>query len=205
VSKQPQPTRWSVLWFLWILAFLGIELPAAMREKDWTQRTLSVNVWARYAPHWYQRIWFAVFGFEVFVLHFMDKGQHWWSSGWAVIGTGVPVAVLILSREREMLKKVFGKIVGGLKVAVKFVASNGPLLSSAVLGVSAAFPGSGVAKTIAGIVVGFLNGGAVGPDSELATAITAVVVQVLGTLSALGSARKTYAKVQAKKAPAPVQ
>jgi hypothetical protein len=98
VTRQ-RPSGYTVAWLAWLCLFLAIEIPAALREKAGTVKTLSRHVWARWAPLWWQRALVIAFGVEVFVLHFATAGAYWWSGGGAVIALGVPVAVLIAWRE----------------------------------------------------------------------------------------------------------
>jgi hypothetical protein len=97
VTRQ-RPSGYTVAWLAWLCLFLAIEIPAALREKAGTVKTLSRHVWERWAPKPWQRS--LVCGFVVeLAVHFADAGAHWWSGGGAVIALGVPVVALIVWRE----------------------------------------------------------------------------------------------------------
>lgn len=181
---------WAYLWLAWILLFLAIELPAARREGPGTVRTLSRHVWARWAPRQWQRAFFMLFGFEVFVLHFGDASRHWWSGGWAVALTGLPVGVLITWREREMLKKVLSKlkVVGSwVKGGGSWVLRRGPLWSSLLTGAAIAFPAAGpVLQAVAG-ALGIISGAPGVTDPEVVKAFGALCA---GGMLVLGALRK---------------
>ena len=83
------PWRW--LWLAWLVAFLATEIPAALRERGASVRTLSRHVW-RYFRGW-RRAPLAAF-LVVLSAHFLVGSAHWWSSAAAVCVTGAPVLLL---------------------------------------------------------------------------------------------------------------
>ncbi len=194
--STPPITIWRKLWLIWLAQFLVIELPAAV----WTYQahgTLSVTVWSAWFTGW--TVWILVSFLAVLSAHFVDRGRHWWSSGRAVAIAALPVVAVILSREVDMgwLKKVGGALWGGLKklgtwalTSKNVVLKYGPQIGGAILGIAGAFPGTGVAKTIAQVVAGLLTQSGTGVDTSLVASVTQLVVAILGVITAWGVVRK---------------
>lgn len=97
---------WNGVWAGWLALFLVEELWAAWAR---TGGTLSERLWAwlGISPRrpWRQaRIGAAGLFLVEFGLHVVSGGQSWWSGGWAIGGTAVPVSVVVLYallRERQ--------------------------------------------------------------------------------------------------------
>jgi hypothetical protein len=192
-TRRPRPSGWTIAWVLWLLVFLAIEIPAALREAPGTVKTLSRHVWARWCPRWWQRLLVVAFGVEVFVLHFADSGRHWWSGGEAVVLTGAPVAALVVWRERAMfgkvwkvLKAVGSKAGAGINWTLRHGSKVAGLLGGAAIGATAlGHPGIAAALKVGASMLG----GAAGVDGELVQTAGALIGATVVVASVL---RKYY-------------
>lgn len=183
---------WTVFWLIWGAAMLADIAAALVRKK----RTFSEHIWGRWFDAAWKRTVFLVFWATVGI-HFAFAGQHWFASGGAVLVTAAPVAVLILWRERILMRKVFGaiwngikKAGGGLKSAGTFVLRRGPLVSALISGAAIAFPAAApVLGTIGGLLSGATGGTAV-TDPEVIKSFSELLA---GGLLFIGSLRKFWA------------
>jgi hypothetical protein len=180
---------YRALWLCWAVAFVAIELTAALTTPE-AAGTLSVTVWSVWFPTWWSRALLLVFWATVGV-HFANRGRRWFSGGAAVALTGLPVALVIAWRERAMLGKVWRalKVVGvKAKAAGAWTLKRGPLVSSLLTGAALVIPGAGpVLKGLAGLVAS-QSGGAADP-----ALVEAIGVAVNGALLLIGALRKVWA------------
>ncbi len=181
------PRFWRYVWLGWLVLFLAFELPAAGCH---TEGTLSeTTYWFWFPGH--SIVIVAAF-LVILILHFVDRGKHWWSGGRAILASGVPVALVILWRE-GMLKKVWGgikKLGAALFAGKGFIRSNGPWIASALMGLTGVWPAG--AKVIT-IVAGLLNGGQTPGMGEFSKDVAEFVGYLLLTL---GSGRKVVSKAR---------
>lgn len=88
--------RWTIAWVLWLLAFLVVEVPAAIRKAGLD--TFSENVWLwfgiKYSPRPYKGARRAVL--TVFMVTLYGHLAFGWPGGLGVILAGVPVAFVIV-------------------------------------------------------------------------------------------------------------
>ncbi len=188
---------WTVLWLLWICAFLGIEIPAALNKT--TGDTLSENMWNWFSVGQRKRWWkirlvvlgvFWVLG--VGVAHFMFRA----SALWTVILPGIPFAAVIVyavvfESDSQVGSSMFKSIWKGLKGGGGWILRHGPIFSSAVMGLSFAVP---ALKPVA-VALGALMGGGGAADPELAKSVGELVV---GLVAIVGVVRKIAALTAGK-------
>lgn len=86
-------SRWTWAWVAWLVAFLSVEVPAAIRKPKGD--TLSENVWVWFRG--WRRVPLALFMLTL-TSHFVFE----WPGGLGVILTGAPIALVIAL---GMLKK----------------------------------------------------------------------------------------------------
>jgi hypothetical protein len=87
-------SKWALAWVLWLVAFLAVEVPAALRKAKLD--TLSEHVSKLWFPRIWQRSVLAVFMLTL-TSHFVFE----WPGGPAIIATGAPVALIIANALRK--------------------------------------------------------------------------------------------------------
>ena len=90
--SREKPSGWTIAWLAWLLAFVVIEIPAALWSKG---GTLSAHIWRRWFDELWERILLASWGVILFVAHFVFEAPAWWS----VILGAVGVAAVIIAAE----------------------------------------------------------------------------------------------------------
>ncbi len=118
--------RWTRAWLLWLLAFLAVELPAAIRK---TGGTLSETVWSRWFPTKARRLVPCTF-LLVLAVHFFDGGAHAWSGGLVVALSGAPVTFMVLWAER---RSGVG-LIGDVKAVLRLKAARDRLREAGKMG-----------------------------------------------------------------------
>jgi len=91
--------KWEWAWLAWLVAFLAVEIPAALRKAKLD--TLSEHV----SHVWFPRAWERGV-LAVFMLTLTSHFVFTWPGGLGIISTGAPVAAIIAfkfirSRGRE--------------------------------------------------------------------------------------------------------
>jgi hypothetical protein len=164
------PARRPYAWLLWLLAFLAVELPAALRK---TGGTLSEVSWFRWWPTKRLRAIPCAF-LLLLTVHIFDGGQHWWSGGLAIVLTGTPVALSIVWAEWERRSKV--SIWSDVKLLLKLRAARERLREAAKMG---------KLKTVAFALVGAVVTGAMaqitGACPDLLSALPAISMAGIGS------------------------
>jgi hypothetical protein len=179
---------WTIFWLVWG-ALLAADFIAA---KVGHGSTLSEHIWGRWFPWVWRRCVFLGF-WAICGLHLALEGQGWLASGCMVGVWGVSCAAIIVHREivlrgGEAIVGWLKKVWSGLKKGGTWVLRHGPVVSSAILGASFAFPAlKPVAAAIAGLTAG---GGQV--DGDLAKLIGELF---LGVIAMIGVVRKVWAKL----------
>lgn len=112
--STPRPSTGSGRWLAWLLAFLALEVPAAVRGDG---ATLSENAWNWFSVRERRRFWLArrlILGAFMAVLsaHFLTGGAYAWTGGAAVIVAGAPVGVVVLLS--ALFERRKGAAMGGL-------------------------------------------------------------------------------------------
>lgn len=160
-------TPWA--WLLWLLAFLAVELPAALRK---TGGTLSEVSWLRWWPTKRLRAIPCAF-LLLLTVHIFDGGQHWWSGGLAIVLTGTPVVLSIAWAE---LRRSKVSIWSDVKLLLKLRAARERLREAAKMG---------KLKTVAFALVGAVVTGAVaqitGACPDLLSALPAISMAGIGS------------------------
>jgi hypothetical protein len=71
-------TKWSVMWLIWLTAFLAIEIPAILNDE--AHDTLSEHIWALTEISFF---WWLVAGFLVWLLvHMLGPKTRKWLNTW---------------------------------------------------------------------------------------------------------------------------
>jgi hypothetical protein len=181
---------WTLFWLAWGIALVADLVAAKMGHGS----TLSEHIWGRWFLWPWGRIVFLIF-WLVCWFHFAFAGHGWLASGWMVAVWGLACGAIVAEREASLRGKEFGmggiasKVWNGLKVAGGWVARHGPVFSSAILGVSFAFP---ALKPVA-IALGGMLAGTGTSDPDLAKLVGELI---LGVISLLGVFRKVMGKIK---------